>query len=131
MANSLEVRVPFLDHRIVQFLFTLPAEYKINSKMKKRLLQDAYRDMLPKELYNRPKHGFEVPLLKWFRTELRSSIENDYLSKDFILEQGIFDPEETHRLKQKLFSSNPGDTHARIWGLIVFQHWYKRTLPKF
>jgi len=127
MANSLEVRVPFLDHRITEFAFSLPGEFKIIPGMKKRILQDAFREILPKELYNRPKQGFEVPLLKWFRTELRSSIENDYLNEDLIASQRIFDRKQILRLRKKLFSSNPGDSPARIWGLIVFQHWWNNS----
>ncbi len=126
MANSLEVRVPFLDHNVVDFAFSLPESSKINRSMKKRILQDAFRDILPPELYKRPKHGFEVPLLKWFRNELRSMIENDLLKDDFIAEQGIFDVNGIRSLKEKLFSNNPEDIHSRIWGLIVFQHWWKK-----
>ena len=126
MANSLEVRVPFLDHNLVAFAFQLPDDSKINAQMKKRILQDAFRDILPKELYKRPKHGFEVPLLKWFRGDLKSLIENDLLEQKFIEEQGIFDYEGIKKLKQQLFSSNPEDVHARIWGLIVFQWWWKK-----
>lgn len=126
MAHGLEVRVPFLDHEVVEYAFQLPEESKINSGMKKRVVQDAFRELLPPELYQRPKHGFEVPLLKWFRTELRSLIEQDLLADDFVAEQGIFTVEEIRKLKKQLFSASPGDVHARIWGLIVFQHWWKR-----
>ncbi|WP_017730249.1 asparagine synthase (glutamine-hydrolyzing) [Nafulsella turpanensis] len=126
MAHGLEVRVPFLDHEVVRFAFELPVESKINGGMKKRIVQDAFRDLLPPELYQRPKHGFEVPLLKWFRTELRSLIEHDLLADHFIEEQGVFNLSEVQKLKKQLFSNNPGDVHARIWGLIVFQHWWKR-----
>lgn len=126
MANSLEVRVPFLDHEVVEFAFSLPASSKINGKMRKRIVQDSFRDILPPELYNRPKKGFEVPLLKWFRREMKSLINDDLLSDDFILEQGIFDVNAIKKLKRKLFSSNPGDVHAQIWALIVFQWWWKR-----
>ena len=92
----------------------------------KRILKDTFRDVLPDELYTRPKRGFEVPLLKWFRTGLKPLIEDDLLSYKFISEQGIFDLVEIQKLKRQLFSSNPGDVHARIWGLIVFQYWYKK-----
>jgi len=126
MANSLEVRVPFLDHEVVEFAHGLDADDKINGSIRKRILQDTFKDILPSELYNRPKKGFEVPLLKWFRNEMRSTIENDLLRDSFIKEQGIFDVKEVRKLKKKLFSSNPGDVHARIWGLIVFQHWWKK-----
>ena len=126
MANSLEVRVPFLDHNVVNYAFSLPEESKINGQMKKRILQDAFRDILPPELYRRPKHGFEVPLLKWFRNELRSLIEHDLLAKDFVEGQGIFDYAGINQLKKQLFSKNPEDVHARIWALIVFQSWWKK-----
>lgn len=126
MANSLEVRVPFLDVEVVEYCMRLPVESKINSGVRKRILQDTFRDILPEELYNRPKKGFEVPLLQWLRTDLRRMIEEDLLSDDFVKEQGIFDVQEISRLRRKLFSNNPGDIHARIWGLLVFQSVYKR-----
>jgi len=128
MANGLEVRTPFLDYQVVDFVFSLHDSYKINSSLRKRILQDAFRDMLPQELYNRPKKGFEVPLLKWFRREMKSLITDDLLSEKFIRQQNIFNYPEIEKLKQQLFSSNPGDVHARIWGLIVFQWWWKKTM---
>ncbi len=126
MANSLEVRTPFLDYKVVNFAFSLPESSKIDGGMKKKIVQDAFRDMLPAELYKRPKHGFEVPLLKWFQNELKPMIVEDLLSDAFVEEQGIFDLKEIQRLKAQLFSNNPGDIHARIWALVVFQHWYKK-----
>lgn len=130
MANGLEVRTPFLDVEVVNFIFSLPEDFKINNNLRKRVLQDAFRDVLPAELYNRPKKGFEVPLLKWFRKEMKSMIVNDLLSKELIEQQGIFKYVEIEKLKTQLFSSNPGDVHARIWGLIVFQFWWKKFVGK-
>lgn len=126
MANSLEIRVPFLDHRVVEFAFGLPEEMKITSSIRKRIVQEAYKSWIPKEIYNRPKKGFEVPLLKWFRTEMRSLINDDLLADRFIASQGIFSVEAVARLKRQLFSRNPGDAHAKIWALIVFQWWWKK-----
>lgn len=126
MANGLEVRVPFLDYEVVNFLFSLPDDFKINGVIRKRILQDAFRDLLPPEIYNRPKKGFEVPMLKWLRKEMRSTINDDLLSEKFVREQGVFEYAEVKRLKQKLFSINPGDVHARIWGLLVFQWWWRK-----
>jgi asparagine synthase (glutamine-hydrolysing) len=125
MANGFEVRVPFLDHRVVDFAFSLPLSSKIDMGMKKKIIQDAFREILPPELYNRPKHGFEVPLLKWMRRELRSWID-EMLDEKLILEQGIFNFEEITKIKTKLYSANPEDAHARIWSLLVFQYWWKR-----
>ncbi|WP_205500038.1 asparagine synthase (glutamine-hydrolyzing) [Rufibacter sp. SYSU D00308] len=126
MANSLEVRTPFLDYKVVNFAFSLPESSKIDGGMKKKIVQDAFRSMLPAELYKRPKHGFEVPLLKWFQNELRPMIMDDLLSDAFIEAQGVFSVKEIQRLKAQLFSKNPGDIHARIWALVVFQHWWKK-----
>lgn len=128
MANSLEVRTPFLDYEVVNFVFSLPDDYKINAHMRKRIVQDTFRDVLPEQLYNRPKKGFEVPLLKWFRNELKSKIKDDLLSEKFITDQGIFHYPAIQKMVNQLFSSNPQDVHARIWGLIVFQWWWKRNM---
>ncbi len=126
MANSLEIRSPFLDYKVVDFAFSLPAAYKIDSSLKKKVLQDAFRPLLPPEIYNRPKHGFEIPLLDWFRKELWGLINDDLLKKSFVEEQGIFDVNEVERLKNKLHSNSPEDSHATIWALIVFQYWWKK-----
>lgn len=126
MANSLEVRVPFLDHEVVEYAFSLDASSKIDGAMKKKIVQDAFRNLLPAELYNRPKHGFEVPLLDWLRTDLKSRIDNDWLNEQFLEEQQIFNLDEIRKLKAQLFSSNPEDSHARLWAIIVFQHWWKK-----
>jgi hypothetical protein len=126
MANSLEVRVPFLDHEVVDFLFSLPSAYKIDSKRRKKILVDTYKDELPEEIFTRAKHGFEVPLLKWFKNELRSLIDDDLLSKSFINTQGFFDYAAIEKIKLQLYSNNPGDAVAKTWALIVFQYWYKK-----
>lgn len=125
MANGLEVRVPFLDHRLVDFAFHLPAHFKIDGKMRKKIVQDTFRKDLPEELYNRPKKGFEVPLLKWFKNELNSFIFQDMLGEEKIKNQGIFNFEEIKKLKVELNSNNPGDSVWQIWNLIVFQNWFK------
>lgn len=126
MAHGLEVRVPFLDYQVVDYVFSLPDEYKITHSSRKRILRDTFQALLPVELYHRPKKGFEVPLLKWFRNELKSMIFDDLLSEKSIREQGIFDYAEIKTLKDQLFSRNPHDAPARIWGLIVFQWWLRK-----
>lgn len=126
MANSLEVRVPLLDYTVVDFAFSLPVSFKLNKNSGKKILKDAFRNDLPEELFHRQKHGFEVPLLKWMKTGLRSLIEEELLSRKFIEEQNIFDASAIENLKQKLFSNNPEDAHATVWGLLVFQYWYKK-----
>lgn len=126
MAHNLEVRTPLLDHRIVEFAFSIPSDFKVNKSGRKMILQDAFRNELPDELYNRPKKGFEVPMLDWMKTELKQLVETKYLNRDHITGQGIFNADATDQLKNRLFSGNPGDAHATTWALIVFQHWYEK-----
>jgi asparagine synthase (glutamine-hydrolysing) len=126
MANSVEVRSPFLDHHVVEFAFSLPSEYKINKAGRKRIVKDAFRNILPPEIYNRGKRGFEIPMLKWFREELHTYIFDDLLNEKFVKEQGIFDPEFISCMKKQLYSNAPGHIVEQLWVLIVFQHWYKK-----
>lgn len=126
MARSLEVRTPFLDVNVVDFAASLPADYKVNGQGRKRIVQDAFRSMLPEALYHRPKQGFEVPLLDWFRGDLNAWIFEDLLSEAFIKQQGLFRFEGIQALKHQLHSSDPGDATARIWALVVFQSWYRK-----
>lgn len=124
MENSLEVRVPLLDYRLVNYVFSLPPHYKIDSKRKKKLLIDAFSKDLPEELLNRPKKGFEVPMLQWLKAGLQPLL-SQYTSKELIESQGLFNYDELVRMKNKLFTSNPGDVHFQLWSMIVFQHWWK------
>jgi asparagine synthase (glutamine-hydrolysing) len=126
MANGLEVRVPFLDHEVVEFACSLPESYKITAGMRKRILQESFRNDLPELLFNRPKHGFEVPLLNWFKKDLSSLIKNDLLGRKLIEEQQLFRWNAVELLLQKLHSNNPGDSATHVWNLIVFQTWWKR-----
>ncbi len=128
MANSLEVRTPFLNHELVKFVSQLPQQYKINSGMRKRILQDTFKKELPESIYNRRKQGFEIPLLNWFSTSLKPRIEDDLLSRSFVEEQGIFNPEAIESLKRRLFSKSPGESVATTWALISFQAWWKRNM---
>jgi asparagine synthase (glutamine-hydrolysing) len=126
MANGLEIRSPFIDQEVVQFAFGLPPSYKIHNGLKKRIVQDAFRNMLPDELYNRPKRGFEIPLRDWLRKDLWKLIDEDLMSDVFIEEQNVFDAAAIKNLKLKLRSANPGDSHATVWAVLVFQYWWKK-----
>ncbi len=128
MGNSLEVRTPFLDHHLVDYAFKMPFDYKMKNGIKKRILRDAFRDEIPENLLQKPKHGFEVPLLNWFRTELSEELNEIVFNRDFLESQGIFHTETVMQMKKQLFSRNPGDIHARIWAMLVFQTWWKKYL---
>ncbi len=126
MANSVEMRCPFLDHHIVEFAFQLPAHYKIRGSERKRIIKDTFKNLLPKEIYQRGKQGFEIPMLRWFRNELHSFIFDELLSEKIIREQGIFDFRFIEIMKRQLHSSKPENIVEQLWVLIVFQYWYKK-----
>jgi asparagine synthase (glutamine-hydrolysing) len=122
MRNSLEVRVPFLDYRMVELAFSMPGNLKIHRGRTKYILKETFKDILPTILCNRPKAGFEVPISKWLKEDLNFLVK-DYLCKERITEQGIFDFVLVEDLIQK-HMSNRTDTSWILWNLIVFQHWY-------
>lgn len=126
MANGLEVRVPFLDHELVQNTFRLDANLKANASGSKLILKNTFEELLPTALLNRPKHGFEVPLLDWFRKDLAAELDELVFNEKTISEQTIFNWEEIKRIKKKLHSLDPGDVHVQVWTLYVFQKWYKQ-----
>lgn len=124
MAHALEVRNPFLDHHVVNLAFSMPMNWKIDASTQKKILKDTFLPLLPQEILSRPKHGFEVPLLRWFKGPLKEKIETLWLNEDFITQQALFNPLAIKKLKTKLHSSSPGDAAARTWALIVFQNWW-------
>ena len=127
MRNSLEVRVPFLDYRVVEASFGMESKLKLRGKRRKYILLETFRDILPKSLHNRPKWGFEMPIGKWLKGELRFLID-EYLSTERLNKQGIFNQMEVERLKQSLFNQW-SDTSWKLWNLVVFQYWYERQFP--
>jgi asparagine synthase (glutamine-hydrolysing) len=123
MKNSLEVRVPLLDHRIVELAFRMNGFLKLTNGKTKYILKETFKDLLPPSLYNRPKAGFEVPISRWLKTDLKFLIDR-YLAKNKLKEQGIFDFKIVDNLIQKHLS-NKTDTSWMLWNLIVFQQWYQ------
>jgi len=122
MFHSLEVRVPILDHRVCELAFSMRGDWKLRDGKSKYVLVETFKDILPPSLHNRPKWGFEMPISKWLKTDLRYLIE-EYLSKEVITRQGIFNYAVIQDLINNLMS-NRVDTSWQIWNLIVFQVWY-------
>jgi len=117
--------IQVLDYRVVEWAFNIPSHYKVDRHRRKKILHDSFKNFLPYELYHRPKRGFEIPLLSLLTHELKSTM-NSLLSEDSIRSQNIFDFSLVQKLTNQLFSNNPGDSAARVWGLLVFQHWWKK-----
>jgi len=126
MKNSLEVRVPFLDHNVVEFAFRIPGSIKLHRGKTKYLLKETFKDLLPRSLYSRPKAGFEIPISRWLKTDLRFLIE-EFLGEKRIKEEGIFEYDTISCLK-KAFFANKTDTSWMLWNLIVFEYWHGRYL---
>ncbi len=122
MYNSLEVRAPFLDVNVVEFLNTLPKEYKIQGFNGKRILKELMRNKLPNEIIERPKKGFGIPVSLWLRNELRETMEY-YLSEERITRHGIFEYSYIERLKKEHLALK--HNHRKLlWNLLVFEMWY-------
>jgi asparagine synthase (glutamine-hydrolysing) len=123
MSVSLEGREPFLDHRIIEFAAQLPLEYKCYENVGKRILKDIVHDFLPKEMMDRPKSGFSLPIYEWLRGDL-SYLVDEYLSKEALSLSGLFNVDfllnQVKKFKDsKLFYS------PLIWYLLMFQMWWK------
>lgn len=124
MYHSLETRAPFLDHSLVEFVFSLPYEFKYRHGTSKYLLKQLMKDTLPSRIVNRKKKGFGIPLARWLRGPLQE-LCRDTLSEHKIRNQGLFN----HTYVQKLIDDHmKGDMDNRkeLWNLIIFQLWRDR-----
>ncbi|NQT24445.1 asparagine synthase (glutamine-hydrolyzing) [candidate division KSB1 bacterium] len=122
MATSLEARVPFLDHRIVEFAFSLPSHLKMRGFKTKALLNRTFWDEMPPEVQNRDKQGFSIPIKNWIRNELKSMML-DLLEPTRIQNQGLFNPTTINRLMDAHLKGEENHSH-RLWALMMFQQWY-------
>lgn len=124
MWASLEVRSPLLDHRVVECAAAMPGSWKLQQGNGKAILRQAFADRLPKEAFNRPKKGFEVPLAQWLKGELREMV--DYACDPVMLRrQGLFDPKLPLQWKAEL-QSGKRDSSWELWMMISFQEWAQR-----
>lgn len=128
MANSLEVRVPFLDYTVVNYAFEIPEEYKLVRGEGKYILKEAFKDFLPPSLRYRKKTGFEVPLGKLFKHELSSLLDEIVFNREKLNFQDLFHTAAVFSLKDKLKYDGAHDVYLQVWTLLVFQNWYFRHL---
>lgn len=123
MAASVESRVPFLDHRLVEFAAALPDHMKLRGRTTKYILRRAFADLVPERILNRSKAGFPVPLATWLRGPYRHVVD-EYVLHPRVKERGIFDPENLRVLVAE-HDSGKFDHSERLWSLINFEHWYR------
>jgi asparagine synthase (glutamine-hydrolysing) len=124
MAHGLECRPPFLDHRLVELAMRIPVRYKFRRGRGKRILLDAFGDLVPRAIQRRPKMGFGVPLDAWFRGPL-AGFARDVLLDARTTSRGFFRPEVVASLLEE-HQSGRFDHSYRLWSLLVFELWQRR-----
>jgi asparagine synthase (glutamine-hydrolysing) len=123
MAASLEARSPFLDHVLVEFAATIPVSLKLRGSVGKYILKRAFEDKLPLEIIRRKKHGFGVPIGKWFRTSLREYLTDTLLSAQ-ATGRGLLRTEAVRQLVNAHLSGQRDHGHA-LWTLMMLEVWHR------
>ncbi|MEP6741916.1 MAG: asparagine synthase (glutamine-hydrolyzing) [bacterium] len=123
MAASVESRVPFLDHKLVEFTSRLPERLKLRGWTTKYVLRKAMKGVLPEKILTRPKMGFPVPIGKWFRGEYRSVID-EYVLSERAVSRGIFDETFVRSLVKRHEIGE--DNSERLWALVNFEMWQRQ-----
>ncbi|MGW8181999.1 MAG: asparagine synthase-related protein, partial [bacterium] len=125
MATSLEVRVPFLDHRIVEYAINLPPEQKLGFWDTKVILRRAMESILPEQIIRKPKQGFSIPIRHWLRGPLKS-LMTDLLSENSLRRTGYFEARVVQRWIGEHLAAKVDHSH-RLWGLMLFEMWRNET----
>ncbi len=126
MAVSLEARVPLLDHRIVEFAMSLPANYKMNKGTTKAILRKVMENRLPEGILNKPKEGFSIPVKHWLKDPLYPMMM-DLLGEDSIKRRGYFNPKTVRRWINEHINNRANHSH-RLWALMVLEQWQRANL---
>jgi asparagine synthase (glutamine-hydrolysing) len=124
MAHSLEVRPPYLDHRIIEFASTLPDRFKVDGPRLKVILRQMMRSKLPASVIQRPKNGLDIPTHDWLRGPLRAFLE-EALSPEAVKRSGLFRPEAIEQVK-KDHMERRANLGFHLWGLMILFLWMKR-----
>jgi asparagine synthase (glutamine-hydrolysing) len=125
MAHSIEARPPLLDHKFVEFAATIPARFRLQGRDTKYIFKKAMRGILPDSIIDRQKHGFAVPLARWFRGELEG-FARDVLLSGTCRERGIFDTRSVEHLFQ--LHARGRDLDLQLWTMLSFELWCRRFL---
>ena len=123
MANSLEARCPFLDQQLLEFTAGIPSKLKLKGMTTKYILKRALRGIVPDEIIHRKKHGFGVPVGRWFRTSLKRYLHETLLSPE-ALQRGYFHESSLRRLIEE-HQSGKRDHGHRLWALLTLEIWHR------
>ena len=124
MANSLELRVPFCDHKLIEACFSVPYRLKIKDFKIKGLLKESLAGVLPQEILNKPKQGFMAPLASWLKEDLRPYVK-ELLSPENIKKRGYFNPDYIELMLNQHFKGRAVFTH-QIWALLILEKWLQK-----
>lgn len=124
MTASLEGREPFLDHNVIEWAAQLPDDYKYHNGIKKYILREIVHQYIPKEMMDRPKMGFAIPIGHWMQNELKPLVE-EYLSETRIKTQGLFNWDYVSKLKSDFFNGKK-EYDMKLWYFLSFQMWYEK-----
>jgi asparagine synthase (glutamine-hydrolysing) len=129
MANSLEARSPFLDHKLMEFSASLPASWKLHGLTSKYILRRTFDDLLPPEITRRGKMGFGIPVGRWFRGDWKEYYRDTVLSP-LALSRGYFRKETLERMYTE-HTSGLRDHGYRMWALLILELWHREYLKDF
>jgi asparagine synthase (glutamine-hydrolysing) len=124
MSIGLEGREPLLDHRIVEFVSQLPSELKYNKGVKKYLLKKIVHKYIPKQLMDRPKAGFAIPMNEWLTTDLKHYVLN-YINEEQLSKHDFINVKEAISIRDEFLSGN-SEKQQQVWLLLMFQMWWNR-----
>ncbi len=124
MACSLELRTPFLDHRLIQFAAGLPTDLRVHGFQSKYIFKKAVEPWLPRKILNRPKRGFSVPIARWMREDLKPLLEQ-VLEPKRLRQQSLFNPTYVRCLLEEHWSGK-ADHRKALWALLCFELWHER-----
>ena len=126
MMNSLEVRVPLLDHKVVELASRIPSNFKINNDGKKMILKKAMQDYLPDKIVSHKKQGFGVPLSMWFRDDLKEYINDTLLSNSAKINNYFNNKELTKMVNNH--HKGLRDYSSKLWSILFFEEWLQQNL---
>jgi len=124
MSISLEGREPFLDQDIIEWAACLPSEYKYYNGQKKYILKEIVHKYIPRQIMERPKMGFGIPIENWLTNDLKELVE-EYLSQENLAAHGLFNVQVVRNLVDDFFDGKK-EKHLKVWYLLMFQMWYKQ-----